>query len=146
MLVLHDRDDAEEAAQEALLRAWRRADQCRGSSQLPWVRQIGRNEALRIAAGRARLQQKLSTEPLCETAAADDPELIRLPAAETVKEAVAQLTAADQRLIRLRYVEDLTQPQVARMLDLPEGTVKIRLHRARARLAELLATDFRAGD
>jgi RNA polymerase sigma-70 factor (ECF subfamily) len=146
MLVLHHREDAEEATQEALLRAWRGADQCRGSSRVPWVRQIGRNEALRVAARRARLRRELSAEPLCETAAVDDPELVRLPVTETVRGALAQLTAADQMLIRLRYVEDLTQPQVARMLGLPEGTVKIRLHRARAHLAALLAADPRTAD
>jgi RNA polymerase sigma-70 factor (ECF subfamily) len=41
--------------------------------------------------------------------------------------------------MRLRYVEDLTQGQVAARLGVPEGTVKVRLHRARARLRGVAA-------
>jgi RNA polymerase sigma-70 factor (ECF subfamily) len=41
-------------------------------------------------------------------------------------------------LLLLRYGEDLTQPELARRLDLPEGTVKVRLHRIRKRFAEAL--------
>jgi RNA polymerase sigma-70 factor (ECF subfamily) len=138
MQVLRHREDAEEAAQEALIRAWRGAEGCRGSSRLPWVRQISRNEALRLAARRARLRRELSAEPVSETAAVDDPALLRVPVTETVRDALSQLTAADRLLIRLRYAEDLTQPQLARVLGLPEGTVKVRLHRARRRLTTLL--------
>jgi RNA polymerase sigma-70 factor (ECF subfamily) len=39
----------------------------------------------------------------------------------------------------MRYGEDLTQAEVARRLGVPEGTVKVRLHRARRRLRGLLA-------
>ena len=48
------------------------------------------------------------------------------------------LTAADRRLLRLRYEDDLTNSEIARRLDIPEGTVKVRLHRLRARLHEEL--------
>ena len=37
-------------------------------------------------------------------------------------------------LLRLRYNEDLTQAAIARRLGIPEGTVKVRLHRVRAKL------------
>ena len=140
MVVLRHREDAEEAVQEALLRAWRRADQCRASTLVPWVRQISRNEALRIAARRSRLERELCAEPGLEEPA-EDHELSRLPLAETVRSALCQLSAADQLLIRLRYTEDLTQPQLSTVFGIPEGTVKIRLHRARARLATLLAEE-----
>jgi RNA polymerase sigma-70 factor (ECF subfamily) len=139
MRVLNHREDAEEAVQEALLRAWRMSDQCR-SAPLPWMRQISRNEALRIAARRTRLDRELADqeayEPLVE-----DSELARVPLAETVRGALAALTPDDQLLIRLRYTEDLTQPQLATLFNVPEGTVKVRLHRARGRLASMLADD-----
>jgi RNA polymerase sigma-70 factor (ECF subfamily) len=41
-------------------------------------------------------------------------------------------------VLHLRYAEDLTQIEVARRLGLPEGTVKVRLHRARGRLRRAL--------
>jgi RNA polymerase sigma-70 factor (ECF subfamily) len=44
------------------------------------------------------------------------------------------LSADDRRLLELRYRDDLTQPLVAQQLGIPEGTVKVRLHRLRTRL------------
>jgi RNA polymerase sigma-70 factor (ECF subfamily) len=49
------------------------------------------------------------------------------------------LADGDRSLLALRYAEDLTQSEVARRLGMPEGTVKVRLHRARRRLRLLLA-------
>jgi RNA polymerase sigma-70 factor (ECF subfamily) len=49
---------------------------------------------------------------------------------------LAPLDLADQRLLRLRYLEDLTQPQIAQVLGMAEGTVKVRLHRLRRLLRE----------
>lgn len=137
MAVLSHHEDAEEAAQEALLRSWRRLDQCRGADPGPWVRQISRNEALRVAGRRAQRARELSRDDLPETGSID-PELERLPATQTVRSALRQMTAADRLMMQLRYAEDLTQPQLAKMLEMPEGTVKIRLHRARARMRTLL--------
>jgi RNA polymerase sigma-70 factor (ECF subfamily) len=141
MAVLRNRDDAEEATQEALLRAWRRLDQCRSADRGPWARQISRNEALRLAARRSRRAVELPTVELPETGSFD-PELERLPATEAVRGALQEMPAADRLMIRLRYDEDLTQPQLARAFDLPEGTVKIRLHRARSRLRSLLGAEL----
>jgi RNA polymerase sigma-70 factor (ECF subfamily) len=55
-----------------------------------------------------------------------------------VRTALAVMSEADHALIALRYGEDLTQPRVAEVLGLPEGTVKVRLHRVRAALRSLL--------
>jgi RNA polymerase sigma-70 factor (ECF subfamily) len=138
MSILRNREDAEEAAQEALLRSWRRLEQCRGDDPGPWTRQISRNEAFRVAARRKR--PELLSDELPDVGDVDS-ELEQLPLAETVRVAMRQMTTADQLLIRLRYTEDLTQPQLAEVFDLPEGTIKIRLHRARAKLRGLLPAD-----
>jgi RNA polymerase sigma-70 factor, ECF subfamily len=137
MTILRNRDDAEEAAQEAMLRSWRWLGQCRAADPLPWAKHISRNEALRIVKRRALRGIELPSDELPE-AGSVDLELERLPATESVRNALEQMPATDQLLIRLRYTEDLTQPQLARAFDLPEGTVKIRLHRARARMRALL--------
>jgi RNA polymerase sigma-70 factor (ECF subfamily) len=138
MQVLRHPEDAEEAAQEALLRSWRKLDQCSGAELGPWTRQISRNEALRIAARRSRRQCELSSESTPDRGVFDR-DLEQVPLKEAVRGALRQMPTTDQLLIRLRYSEDLTQPQLAEMLDMPEGTVKIKLHRARARMKELLA-------
>ena len=140
MAVLRNRDDAEEATQEALLRAWRRFDQCRAADRGPWARQISRNEALRVAKRRANRSLELPATELPE-AGTIDRALESVPATQSVRSALSQMPASDRLLIHLRYGEDLTQPQLARAFDLPEGTVKVRLHRARSRLRGLLGAD-----
>jgi RNA polymerase sigma-70 factor, ECF subfamily len=52
--------------------------------------------------------------------------------------ALTELPEGDRRLLQMRYEEDLTQASVAIRLGIPEGTVKVRLHRLRARLRHAL--------
>lgn len=116
---------AEDAAQEALIRAWRSRASCHASDPGAWVRVIARNEALRVAARRA-------DAPLDETweMSAD---LSGLPAwDERLSCALEGLRESDRLLVLLRYWEDLTYEQIATRMDLPLGTVKVRLHRAHA--------------
>jgi RNA polymerase sigma-70 factor, ECF subfamily len=141
--VLASEHDAEEAAQDALLRAWRgRGHQRTRGAEASWVRRIARNEALRRLS-RQTLRRDLYTEGQAEL-------LDRLPAnqdssllAEIIdlRNAIAELAPTDALLLRLRYEGDLTQGRVARLAGLPEGTVKIRLHRIRGRLRERLTGD-----
>lgn len=51
-----------------------------------------------------------------------------------IEAALQRLSEHDRQLIRLRYEEDLTQTAIASRLALPEGTVKVRLHRLRHKL------------
>jgi RNA polymerase sigma-70 factor, ECF subfamily len=53
--------------------------------------------------------------------------------------AMQALGERDRQLLEMRYEEDLTQATIARRLGIPEGTVKVRLHRARAKLRLLYA-------
>ncbi|HEV2726999.1 MAG TPA: sigma-70 family RNA polymerase sigma factor, partial [Solirubrobacterales bacterium] len=48
--------------------------------------------------------------------------------------ALRLLSERDRKLLEMKYEEDLTQAMIARRLGIPEGTVKVRLHRARNRL------------
>lgn len=48
--------------------------------------------------------------------------------------ALEALSERDRELLEMRYEEDLTQAAIASRLGIPEGTVKVRLHRARAKL------------
>ena len=126
------RDVAEDAAQEAVARAWRARASCRRRSDpRPWLAAIVRREVARILAGRGAREVLVERLPDLATdcaglSSADD--------RTTVEAALATLMPADRRVLLLRYGDDMTQPAIARALDVPEGTVKIRLHRARARL------------
>lgn len=128
--------DAQEAAQEALLRAWRNRSSCANPSDpLPWMLTITRNEALRRLAKR---KETLLEEPGEQLGGSWSPELERVPLRLDLERAMAGLSDDERMLLDLRYQEDLTQEAVAERLSIPEGTVKVRLHRLRHRLRETL--------
>jgi RNA polymerase sigma-70 factor (ECF subfamily) len=135
--ILGNRDDAEEAVQEAFVRAWRKRAACRTpGAPLPWLVQITRNEAMRLAARRSRRQASEipEAEPDAVPVAIGDTPLDQALTSVATEQALSTLCEEERRLLRLRYQEDLTQGQVAAALGVPEGTVKVRLHRVRARL------------
>ena len=127
------REDAEEAVQEALTRAWRGWRACRNPEDpMAWLLQITRREAIRQLDRRRRITDR-ERDQLTDFAV-PDAAVDHVLSAIDAEQALAILRPEERRLIELRYVEDLTQPEVARMLDIPEGTVKVRLHRLRQRL------------
>jgi RNA polymerase sigma-70 factor, ECF subfamily len=132
------RAEAEEAVQEALIRAWTRRSACRTpEAPLPWLLEITRNEARRLLE-RSRRARRAQMEAEPAEPELEDDALRGATTRVTVEEALARLADADRRVLRLRYADDLTQAEVARRLGVPEGTVKVRLHRARRRLRTLL--------
>jgi RNA polymerase sigma-70 factor, ECF subfamily len=127
---------ADEAAQEAIVRAWRYRDSCRQPEQPHgWLRRIAHNEAVRVA-GR-RPNEVLVEEPLAAPNGQVDDE-------DSVEERLlfgailGTLSQADQELARLRYYEDLTCATLAEHFGLSEATVKVRLHRLRRRIRQRL--------
>lgn len=126
---------AEDAAQEAVTRAWRRRASCQTPDDPgPWIAAIARREALRLAARRRDAPLHVA-EDAVGGGSADE-----LVQRVDVRRAVATLSDADRRLLLARYWGDLTQPQAARVLGIAEGTVKVRLHRARATLRAALSS------
>jgi RNA polymerase sigma-70 factor, ECF subfamily len=124
------------------MRAWARRHACRSpDAPLPWLLEITRNESRRLLARRARRPDPVERSSAPPELEAEDGELVSTTTRVTVEQAIAQLEPSDQRVLRLRYVDDLTQAEVARRLGVPEGTVKVRLHRARGRLRTLLDAD-----
>jgi RNA polymerase sigma-70 factor (ECF subfamily) len=127
-------DDALDVTQEALLRAWRKLDQCHDeSASLAWILQITRNEVLRsLERRREHASLDAVAEPTCE--AGTDAIDVRI----SVRAALENLPAEDQTLLSLRYEADLTQSAVAKRTGMPEGTVKVRLYRSRNQLRQAL--------
>ncbi len=135
--VLGSGSSAEDAAQEAVLRAWRRRHQCQAlPGRRAWVATIARNEALRSLA-RTRPEESMSDreEQLPASGVMDTAAAERLD----VRRAVLALDPQERELLGLRYWADLTQAEAAERLELPEGTVKVRLHRLRSTLRGQLA-------
>jgi RNA polymerase sigma-70 factor, ECF subfamily len=126
-------NEAEDIAQDALLRAWRRRSTLRDSARRKeWLGTIVRNEAFRQHA-------RLRPDPV-DTAedweGVEDERIVSTVERADLHAALKRLSERDRKLIELRYEEDLTQEAIARRLGIPDGTVKVRLHRVRHRLRE----------
>jgi RNA polymerase sigma-70 factor, ECF subfamily len=123
--------EAEDIAQDALLRAWRRRSTLRDpASRNCWLATIVRNEAFRQHA-----QVRPDPTALIEfREGAEDEQVVAAVELADLHAALALLNAGDRRLLQMKYDEDLTQVTIARRLGIPEGTVKVRLHRARNKL------------
>jgi RNA polymerase sigma-70 factor, ECF subfamily len=129
-------DDADEAAQEAIVRAWRHQESClQPEKPLGWLRRIAHNEAVRLACRRPN--EVLVDEPFASKGGPlpdDDALENRL----LMSGILGTLSETDQELARLRYYEDLTCATLAERFGLSEATVKVRLHRLRRRLRQRL--------
>ena len=123
--------EAEDIAQDALLRAWRRRSTLRESERRnQWLATIVRHEAFRQ---HSRIRP--SPTAIIETyEAVEDAQVIATVERVDMRAALKRLSDRDRQLLELRYSEDLTQRAIARRLEIPEGTVKVRLHRARNKL------------
>jgi RNA polymerase sigma-70 factor (ECF subfamily) len=137
--ILRRREDAEEAAQEALLRAWRLRHHCRGpDTRAAWVVKIARNEAFRLQAGRRRRVENatigLPWQDSRGPRSFEEEALGRL----AWQDALGQLEAGERALLTLRYAGDMSQSTLAELLDMPESTVRVRLHRIRNRLGQVI--------
>jgi RNA polymerase sigma-70 factor, ECF subfamily len=136
--VLRSPTEVEDAAQEALVRVWKSArspDEI--ESPVAWLRRIARNEALRLRAREGRRHEEAMADDVEELASPGNGETA-LPDRLEIVDLLATLRPADRQLIWLRYFEDITQANVARRLGVPEGTVKVRLHRVRKHLRRAL--------
>jgi RNA polymerase sigma-70 factor (ECF subfamily) len=123
--------EAEDIAQEALLRAWRRRSTLRDSgSRKQWLAAIVRNEAFRHYS-RPRPDP---TDEIEQLESGDDELVVATADRADMQAALEHLSERERVLLSLRYEEDMTQPAIARLLGIPEGTVKVQLHRARIKL------------
>lgn len=124
-------NEAEDIAQEALLRAWRRRSTLRDSARRKeWLGTIVRNEAFRQHS-RVRPDPVDTAE---DSEGAEDEQILSTVERADLHAALKRLSERDRKLIELRYEEDLTQEAIARRLGVPDGTIKVRLHRLRSRL------------
>jgi RNA polymerase sigma-70 factor, ECF subfamily len=128
--------EAEDIAQDALLRAWRRRSTLRDAdSRNQWLGAIVRNEAFRQ---HARVRPNPTSAIEFREGAEDEQVLATVELAD-LHAALELLNERDRQLLEMKYEQDLTQGMIARQLGIPEGTVKVRLHRARNKLRLLYA-------
>jgi len=140
--ILEDRAAAEEAAQDALVRIWRGLPRFRGDSSLStWIYAITRNTCL-TAIGRRppRTDSLEEPEPRREAERRMGTGWFA-PAGPDLTALLDQLPAKYRQVVTLFYMQEKSYDEVASMLDLPVGTVKTYLFRARKSLAQAVARD-----
>lgn len=146
-LITRDEPEAADAAQDAFVRAYRALNTFRtGEPFRPWLMRIVTNQALN------RLQASQRRANMNERYALAENENRKMSNAqehveareqnEKLMHAVQRLKPDEQTLITLRYFLELPETEVAQTLQLPQGTVKSRLHRTLAKLREIIRQDF----
>jgi RNA polymerase sigma-70 factor (ECF subfamily) len=133
IVILRNRAHAEEITQEVFLKVWRALPLYDGrAAPSTWIYTIARNTCLSAARNESyRKTDPLdeSPEPAVSTTVARDVELAQ---------GLSRLPDMLRQVITLFYLQDRSVKEVAAMLDLPEGTVKSHLHRARRALGEMM--------
>ncbi len=129
-------EDAEDAAQEALIVLYRKIGTLRAAAALAsWMFQIVRNECIR----RSRLTFRRQTSAELAELSAEDAALARLEI-ERIVEAIAGLPPEQRAVLVLRDVQGLSGAATAQAVGLSRGAMKSRLHRGR----ETLRSELRA--
>ncbi len=145
-----NREDAEEAAQDVFVRAYRSLDRFRGDSRFStWLYRIAVNVSLSSA---RRSRRDLSTTSLSEPEDDEDGLPMQLPDPsadpaeqfeqaefrDQVRKMVAALPPIYSAVISMYHMQSLSYDEIAEALELPIGTVKARLFRARTALRKLI--------
>jgi RNA polymerase sigma-70 factor (ECF subfamily) len=135
--MLGDSHAAEDALQEAYLKAWRKFSQFRyGTSPQGWFLTIVANECRSMV--RTRWWTVVKQSEMCEASGVEDPGIAgRLALVDVLRR-----LPFDQRLVLyLYYCEDMSQQDVATALGARAGTIKSRIHRAMVRLRQEMAAE-----
>lgn len=130
---------AEDAAQEAFIRAWQHLPNYRPRSPFRnWVYRIATNVAVDVLR-REKETVDIDTLPLIASNGGPEAAVEGQEQSERVQQAVLALPQASRAALVLREYEGLSYREIAEMLDIPIGTVMSRLNYARNRLRESLA-------
>ena len=135
--ILRTEAEAEDASQEAWIRAWRDLRHCVHPARGP----PGSADTVRTAIDRGRrrsIREVSATAFEPKAAAVVDDAAAGAGERDEMRRAFDGLSADDRAVLALRFYADLEVPDVAAALGIPLGTAKSRLHRALARLEEAI--------
>jgi RNA polymerase sigma-70 factor (ECF subfamily) len=144
-LVTRSAADAQEAAQDAFVKAYAALGRFRSGSPLrPWLMQIAVNESrnrLRAAGRREALALRAAAERPVDADPSPESVLLTAERRRALLAAVEQLREDDRLVIACRFFLDLSERETAEVLGWRHGTVKSRLSRALDRLREELGEE-----
>ncbi len=135
--IVRSREEGEEAAQDAFVRAWRALPEFRGDSKFStWLFRIATRRALDAATARKRRRDREdATEPaVLDATPGGEADGLDEPLRRRLWRILGELEPLPRAAVTLFYLGGRSVAEVGEILDLPEGTVKTHLHRARAAL------------
>jgi len=160
LLMCGHREDAEEVAQDALLKVFENLDQLREPERVrAWVFQIAKNACLMkrrksVFAPTQEVSLDAETHPgdnghkleIADPAGLADRQFLQSELRDALYRAIREVPPQYRSVILLRDVEELSTQETAQILDLTEDVVKTRLHRARLAVRRKLQEYLPAGE
>lgn len=134
-----NRDDAEDVAQDALVRLWNYCERLDANRNLAALAiMVAKN----ICVEKYKRRQMTVAEPPDETAASAnysaDAEIITQETQELIDSAIKRLSPREQQLVRKRYLEDLSADDISKEMSIPKPSVKSMLSTAKSKLIKIL--------
>ena len=126
-----NRPDAEDAVQQALLSAWTHRHQARAGAERAWMMRIVVNESYTL------LRRRKKAIPMADIPRGTSARIEPTP----LQEAVRALPESLRTPLLLKYMEGMTEKEVASTLRIPVSSVKSRLFRARKKLQQQLSEE-----
>ena len=139
--LLRDETEAEDAVQEAYLRAFRNFQSLRGGDSRAWLLTIVRNgcyDRLRQGAVCSHSAFEEQTHA-CDRFLNQEAALLHRERTEQIRRALENLPANLREVLVLREFEEMSYSQIAAVVDVPMGTVMSRLNRARHQLRQMMS-------
>jgi RNA polymerase sigma-70 factor (ECF subfamily) len=134
--VVTDRSQVDDLAQEVFLKVYRGLPYFRGEARLStWIYRIVANVCTQARSGR---RGELPAAPPVREPGAADASFADLELRDRLEKAIAQLPENHRLLIAAHYLDGVQYDALAEALNIPIGTVKTHLYRAKRRLRELL--------
>lgn len=144
--ILGSHEDADEAAQVALLRAWQARQRFRGEASLrTWLIRIVMNVSRSMRGSATILEGLESSEAIAAREKSSEERLNVRRMRVQVRRAVAELPARQREVVLLKVFGELTYREVAGLMELSEGAVKAHLHQAVSNLRRSMAEPIRRG-
>jgi len=144
---VQDRDRAEDLAQDVFLRVHRGLPYFRGEARLStWIYRIVANVCLQEhsrGAAPVSIDDSRASSRVTNATSTADRRFGDLELRDRLEKAIARLPANYRLLIAAHYLEGVQYEDLASALDLPLGTVKTQLHRAKQQLRRLLETELK---
>lgn len=136
--ICRDKMDAEDVVQESFVKLWLRLRLPGLRDAEAWLLRVTYNAACRRSKARCRGMTDETSRALESGEPTPEDDVISRDVSSEVNKALEGLPLREEQLVRLKYWGRLTDNQISRLLQMPEGTVKSRLHAIRGKLGKML--------